>query len=171
MPEEKLKLLQNKAKQVKLIALDIDGTLTDGTIWMSGEGEIIKAFNAKDGLGLRKAEESGIKIFLITARKAADAVKKRMEDLKIPAERLFESVKDKVLVANQITKQENTELQQISFMGDDEQDLPLLKVCGFSAAPKDAVKKVLQSVDYISGLEGGRGAVREVIDFILESKV
>lgn len=162
--------LISKAKLIKVIALDIDGTLTDGSIFMGANGEELKVFNVKDGHGLRKAEIHGIKIYLITAREANQAVFHRMEDLKIPRERVFHRVKSKVEAADVILDREKLLLQNMAFMGDDEPDLPLLKKVGFSGVPSNAYKTLIPEADFVSRFKGGKGAVREFIDLIIESK-
>ncbi|MDX1919995.1 MAG: hypothetical protein SFU25_04580 [Candidatus Caenarcaniphilales bacterium] len=162
--------LSEKAKHIKIIALDIDGTLTEGSIFMGPNGEELKVFNVKDGHGLRKAEIHGIKIYLITAREANQAIFQRMEDLKIPRERVFHRVKSKTEAADVILEREKLLLANMAFMGDDEPDLSLLKRVGLSGAPIDACKTLIPEVDFVSRFAGGKGAVREFIDLIIEGK-
>lgn len=164
------KELIDKAKQIKIIAFDIDGTLTDGSIYMGVSGEELKVFNVKDGYALRKAEDIGLKVFFITGRVAYPPLIKRVEDLRFPADRLFDKVKDKVEVAESIVKKANLTLSNFAFMGDDILDLNLLKQSGLSGAPFDAVQVVKDNVDLVSQFNAGRGAAREFIDLILLNK-
>ncbi|MDJ0626243.1 MAG: HAD hydrolase family protein [Candidatus Caenarcaniphilales bacterium] len=157
----------SKLEGIKIIAFDIDGTLTDGSICMGPSGEALKIFNVKDGYAMRKAEDSGYKIYFITGRAACEPVTERVKDLRLPKERLFDKVKDKLEVAKSITIEEGISLNEIAYMGDDIPDLELLQSVGFSGVPSDAISSVKDSVDFISQHNAGRGAAREFIDLIL----
>lgn len=156
-----------KISKVKLLALDVDGVLTDGSINMGVEGELFKAFNAKDGLGISCALRNGIHIAIITGRKSS-IIHNRAEELGIKL--LCEGVKDKYSELIRVTKELKLEKEQVAYMGDDLNDLAAFRAAGVKFAPADAVDEVCTAADYISLKDGGHGAVREVIDKILGSQ-
>ncbi len=153
--------------EIKVIAFDIDGTLTDGTIYIGPEGEALKVFHVKDGYGIKAAQKAGLEVFFITGRPAHAPTLARMKDLNIDLKYLKHSVPDKVVCAKQIMDELGCELHNLAFMGDDIPDLELLEQVGFSGAPKDAHPKVLGKVKFVSQHNGGQGAAREFIDKIL----
>ena len=161
------KELKEKLFKIKMLILDVDGVLTDGSIVYSASGEEIKTFNVHDGYGIEILKQHGIPVGIITGRTSA-IVERRALDLKI--EDLVQGTIDKVPVAENFAKKYNITLEEIVFIGDDLFDIPLLQKVGFSAAPKNARKEVKRIVDYVTKKEGGKGAVREVIDMILEAK-
>ena len=160
--------LQQKAKKIKLVALDMDGTLTDGSINIGGEGELFKRFNAKDGLGITAARRHGLRVAVITGRKGA-IVQRRAEELGI-AEDVMTGISAKKKVLQALAEKYNVSLEEIAFIGDDLNDLPALKIAGLSAAPADATEDVKQRVEYITPHKGGRGAVRDLLELILKAR-
>ncbi|MGA1840437.1 MAG: KdsC family phosphatase [bacterium] len=159
--------LKEKASRIKLILLDVDGTLTDGQLILGPAGEIYKSFNVKDGLGIHLAQKEGIEIGLISGRWSR-IVEDRAKELEIL--HVWQCVKDKCALFKEILNQFDLNAEEVAFMGDDLNDLPLLKHVGFSAATGDAVYEVQDSVDYIAQRDGGKGAVREFIDFIRSTR-
>jgi 3-deoxy-D-manno-octulosonate 8-phosphate phosphatase (KDO 8-P phosphatase) len=156
-----------RAKSLKLFLLDVDGVLTDGTITYTHEGNEIKSFHTRDGLGIRLLMESGVEVGLITARES-EAVNRRVQDLGIKY--VFQKAKNKLEIFEQLLKELNLQASEVGYMGDDWLDLPLLVRVGFAATVADAVPEVLQIAHYVTKRKGGRGAVREVCDLILEAK-
>ena len=156
-----------KAKALKLFLLDVDGVLTDGTITYTHEGNEIKSFHTRDGLGIRLLMESGVEVGLITARES-EAVNRRVEDLGIKY--VFQKAKNKLEIFEQLLEELELQPSEVGYMGDDWLDLPLLVRVGFGATVEDAVTEVLQVAHYVTKRKGGRGAVREVCDLILEAK-
>lgn len=154
-------------KKIKVLALDVDGVLTDGSLTMSEQGEVIKCFYVKDGLGLSVAQRQGLRVVLVTGR-ASSILHKRAEELKLTA--LYENVKDKAAALRQVAQELNVALAEIAFVGDDLIDLPALNLAGVSFAPQDAAEEVCHRVDYVLTKAGGRGAVREVIEIILKAQ-
>jgi 3-deoxy-D-manno-octulosonate 8-phosphate phosphatase (KDO 8-P phosphatase) len=154
-------------EKLKLIAIDVDGTLTDGTIYILENGEEIKGFNVKDGTGIVLAKLAGFIIVIISGKKSK-VVKKRVEELKI--DDYYEGVRDKKRVLEDVLKKYSLEWENCCFIGDDIGDLEVIKLSGFSASPKDAHPSIKSNVDFVSNFEGGKGAVREIIDFILKSQ-
>ena len=156
-----------KAKDLKLFLLDVDGVLTDGTITYTHEGNEIKSFHTRDGMGIRLLMESGVEVGLITARES-EAVNRRVQDLGIKY--VFQKAKNKLEIFQNLLKELELQPSQVSYMGDDWLDLPLLIRVGFAATVADAASEVLQVAHYVTKRKGGKGAVREVCDLILEAK-
>src|SRR5210317_2012603 len=156
-----------KAKGLKLFLLDVDGVLTDGTITYTHEGNEIKSFHTRDGLGIRLLMESGVEVGLITARES-EAVNRRVQDLGLKY--VFQKAKNKLEIFENLLGELNLQPSEVGYMGDDWLDLPLLVRVGFAATVADAVPEVLQIAHYVTKRKGGRGAVREVCDLILEAK-
>ncbi len=157
----------SKAKKVKLLLLDVDGVLTDGTVFYTPEAGEIKGFNTQDGFGLRILQEAGINVGLITAR-SSEAVNRRAKDLQLS--HLYTGCSDKVTAYAEILAQTGLQAEQTAYMGDDWLDLPVLVKVGCAFAPANAAVEVLHRVDYVTERCGGQGAVREVCELILESK-
>jgi len=149
---------------VKVIFLDVDGVLTDGTITYDVYGREVKSFNVKDGYGIVRALKRGIPVVVISGRYSS-FVEKRCRELGI--EEVYQGVEDKLTLAEKVLKKKGLSFEDAAFMGDDLQDLPLLEAVGFSGAPKDAVPEVKLVVDFVSRNPGGKGAVREFIDWVI----
>ena len=159
--------MQDKLSKIKLLALDVDGVLTDGTINISDNGELFKGFNAKDGLGISCALRSGLKVAIITGRKS-EIIHKRSAELGITL--LCEGVKDKYVELIKLTKELALTKEEVAYMGDDLNDLPAFRAAGFSFAPQDAVTEVVNNADCVVQKDGGRGAVRVAIEMILKAQ-
>lgn len=156
-----------KAEPVKLLLLDVDGVLTDGTLLFTDHGTEFKGFNSKDGFGIRLLQEAGVQVGIITARQS-DAVAKRAENLKLS--HVYQGSGNKIEVFEKILRENELTARQVAYMGDDWLDFKLLRAAGFAAAPADAVREVRNIVDYVTTVPGGRGAVREVCELIVEAK-
>jgi 3-deoxy-D-manno-octulosonate 8-phosphate phosphatase (KDO 8-P phosphatase) len=158
---------QAKAAKLKLMAFDVDGVLTDGTLFFTAQGDEIKAFSSLDGHGLKMLAEAGIEVAIITGR-SSRMVELRAANLGIA--HLFQGVDDKRAVMRLLREQLGVSAEQSGYMGDDVVDLPILRDCGFSASVADGHAFVHQHVDYVAKNGGGRGAVRELCDFILTAQ-
>jgi 3-deoxy-D-manno-octulosonate 8-phosphate phosphatase (KDO 8-P phosphatase) len=156
-----------KAAGVRLLLLDVDGVLTDGTIVYTHSGTEMKSFNTKDGFGIRILQESGVAVGVITAR-SSEAVRRRAEDLKLA--HVHQGIRNKIEVFEEILAKEKLTPAQVAYMGDDWLDLPLLIRVGFAAAPADAVAEVREAAHYVTTLPGGRGAVREVCMLLIAAQ-
>lgn len=141
--------------------MDVDGTLTDGKIYMSADGELMKAFNIKDGYAIAHLEDKQIVPVIITGR-SSEILVRRCRELGIVE--LYQGIEDKTAKLLSICKKFQVEASNVAYIGDDLNDLECMKICGYSAAPADAAKEVLASVDYICKHRGGEGAVREFIE-------
>lgn len=149
---------------IKLIALDVDGVLTDGKLLIGSNGVEYKSFHVKDGMGISLARYFGIKIAIITGRKS-DSVKIRLKELNVDF--VYEGVTNKEEALNEIITSLKIGPQNVFYMGDDINDLPIIDIVGFSAAPYDAIELVKKSVNFVCNSSGGNGAVREVIEHVL----
>ena len=155
-----------KLAKIKLLLLDVDGVLTDGRIIYDSQGNELKAFDVKDGHGLKMIQRSGIQVGIITGR-SSEVVRRRAAELGI--EILYQGALRKLEPYREILNQYGLSDEQIAYVGDDIVDLPILRRVGFSATVADAIPDVLPLVDYVTTRPGGRGAVREVCDLLLRA--
>lgn len=159
--------LIEKAKKIKILAFDVDGVMTDGSVTYDENGVEYKTFNVKDGHGLVRMGKSGFVTAIITARNNG-TVKHRAENLNITE--VYQGQKYKLPALEEIIAKYNLSLENVSYMGDDLPDLCILEKVGLACCPADAVDEVLAECDFVSSKNGGRGAVRELCDFILEAQ-
>jgi len=156
-----------KIKLIRLLALDVDGVMTDGRIIMDHVGREIKNFDVRDGHGIKVLMRYGIEVVLVTGRRS-DVVEHRARDLSIGE--VHQGVTNKLEICNTILRDRSFNYEHMAFVGDDIVDIPLLKRVGFAVAVADAVEDVRKCVDYVTARKGGRGAVREVCEIILKAK-
>lgn len=159
--------VQERLKRIRLLLLDVDGVLTNGAIIYNDDGQEVKSFHARDGLGLRMLMNAGIQIGIITGRRAP-ALIHRCNNLGIDL--IFDNVEDKSAALTAITEKLGMDAAEIAFIGDDLPDLPILKRVGLSAAVADACREVKASAHIVTLTQGGRGAVRELSEAILKAK-
>ena len=152
--------------KIKLLVLDVDGVLSDGSIFMSASGDEIKAFNVKDGSGMKYWMRCGGKIAWITGRECK-LVENRAAELGIDI--LRQGCKVKLPAYQEVLAELGVSPEETAVVGDDLPDIPMLMRCGFSAAPSDAVEEVRTRADYVCTAAGGRGCVREVVELILKN--
>lgn len=151
-------------EELRLIVLDVDGVLTDGTVLLGAGDEELKAFHTRDGAGLAMWREAGLSTTFLTGR-GGEAVRRRARELRI--EHIWERAADKRIAYQEVLNHFGVEPHQTVVMGDDLLDLPILKLAGFSAAPADAARDVRDRVDFVAPSAGGRGAVRDLVEHIL----
>lgn len=156
-----------KAAGLLLMGFDVDGVLTDGTLYFSSQGDEIKAFSSLDGHGLKMLQHAGIEVAIISGR-SSRALQLRAENLGI--RELHMGVEDKRGLISALAATRGISLARVGYMGDDVVDLPILRACGFSATVADGHDEVKSRVDYVARLGGGRGAVREVCEFVLRAQ-
>lgn len=154
-------------KNIKLIALDVDGTLTDGKIYYDNVGNEIKAFNAKDGMAIAQAGKNGIEIAVITGRKST-IVERRSKELGI--KHIYQGIHSKVDALNMILDRTNIRYDQVMYIGDDINDIKIMSKVKYAACPNDAVQEVKAICNIISNKTGGNGAVREIIESVLKEQ-
>lgn len=159
--------LEDQAKKIRLVVLDVDGVLTDGQIITSSQGELCKHFNVKDGLGIKMLMTAGIDVVIITGRRSA-IVGARLRELGVKDVLQGQTYKKDAFLS--ILKARRLEASECACMGDDVPDLPILRLCGLACAPADAVDEVVREADFVSKRDGGRGAVREMAELILRSQ-
>ena len=143
---------------------DVDGVLTDGTLWYGPAGEALKAFSAHDGHGIKLLAASGVRVALLSGRRSK-AVAVRARELGI--REVFQGADNKLLVFSKLIKKLRLAAEATGFMGDELVDLPVLERCGFACAPREAPAAVRSRVHYVAEAPAGRGAVRELCDLVL----
>ncbi len=156
--------LEQYAQKIKLVAFDVDGVLTDGSLTFDENGVEYKTFNAKDGQGIVMINKTGFITAIITARQNG-TVRHRFNNLGMT--KLFEGQKNKLAALDELCEEFNVTYEEIAYMGDDLPDICVLEKVGLGSCPADAVTEVLNCAKFISTKNGGRGAVRELCDFIL----
>lgn len=152
---------------IKLLFLDVDGTLTDGGIYYDSRGNETKKFNVKDGAAFALAHAAGLKLIIVTGRES-ECVRRRMEELH--ADLLVQNVKDKSAWVRRYLAQNAIDGGEVGYIGDDLNDLNAMRQCGFVACPSGACEMVRSIADYISPYTGGNGAVRDCIEYILKQQ-
>ncbi len=155
-----------KAKKIKLLILDVDGVMTDGSIILDNEGNELKRFHVRDGHGIKMLSKAGIKTGIITGRRSK-VVEVRAKELGI--EDVHQKIFQKSKVFEQMMEKYDLKEENVAFMGDDVVDQELLKRAGLSAAPADAEEEAKKLADIVMSRNGGRGAVREFTNLILKS--
>ena len=158
-----------RARQIRLVIFDIDGVLTDGSLFYDNQGQEYKAFNSKDGHGIRMLLESEIQIALITGRNS-DLVLHRARNLQIPQENIWLGYRDKRPAFADLLTKTNLNPQQIAYVGDDVVDLPVMHQVGLAIAVNDAHEYVKQHAHWVTTALGGRGAAREVCELLLHAQ-
>ena len=154
-------------RQIRLFATDVDGVLTDAGMYYAESGDEWKKFNTRDGMGIKLLQRAGI-ITAIVTQERTKLVARRAEKLAIPE--VHQGVMDKLSLIREMAARHALTLEQVAYIGDDINDLETLNAVGFSAAPADGMPQVMAAVDYVCLKKGGEGAVREVIEMILEAQ-
>ena len=152
-------------KDIKILVLDVDGTLTDGKIYIDDKDNSFKAFNVKDGFALVNWLKLGGEVAILTGKKS-NIVEKRAKELGIKY--IIQGSKNKKQDLKNLLKELNITFENVAYMGDDLNDLGVMKSVGFSACPKDSVQEVLEITNFISSKNGGDGAVREFLEHIMK---
>jgi len=170
MPSRVPAEVRERLEPVRLLVLDVDGVLTDGTLIYSADGEDRKSFSVRDGLGIRLLLQAGVQVAVITGR-TSEAVRMRCQELGIRDELIVLGSRDKGADLDRIESLlEIRDSGEIAAMGDDLPDLPMLARAGFAACPSDAAPEVVAACDLVCGAEGGRGAVRELAELLLKAQ-
>ncbi|MGL6119103.1 MAG: KdsC family phosphatase [Fusobacteriaceae bacterium] len=152
---------------IKLIALDVDGTLTDGKLYIGNSGECLKGFNVKDGLAIVGAIQNGIEVAIITG-KESEIVALRCEELGI--KEVHQKIGNKIEKLKELSEKYNLEPNEIAYMGDDLNDYSAIRFAGHTGMPADGAHELSEMVDFISTKKGGEGAVREFIEAIMRKQ-
>jgi 3-deoxy-D-manno-octulosonate 8-phosphate phosphatase (KDO 8-P phosphatase) len=162
---KKIKLID--FSKINFVLMDLDGVMTDGKIIYSSSGEQIKVFSVYDGYGIERGHKLGLKFGVISGR-SSEANVHRINKLKI--DEFYQDCNDKVRAYEEIKTKYELEQNNFCYIGDEMFDIPLLREVAFSCAPANAIDEVKEEADYVTQKEGGKGAVREVIDLILKKK-
>jgi len=157
---------QSNLSNLKLLVLDVDGVLTDGTLIINGDGTESKCFNTLDGHGIRMWRRAGLKVAFLSGRLSTPTAK-RAEQLEV--DHCVQDAHHKLPAIKELLEQLDIDPAQVAFIGDDLPDLPVIKYVGFGVAVANAVDQVKQAADYVTNRSGGKGAVREVIEYILKN--
>lgn len=161
------KRLIARAHRIRLAIFDVDGVLTDGTVYMSERGEEMKAFNILDGLGLKMLSASGVVTALLSGRKSKMVALRAKE---VGISHLLQGAGDKLETYRRLLRKLGMAEEETSFMGDDLPDLPVLRRCGLAFSVPDAPEIVRSHVHYVTSTPGGRGAAREACEFLMRAR-
>ena len=158
-------MIAEKAKKIKLLLTDCDGVLTDGGVYYGDTGEVLKKFNIRDGMGVERLwKEAGIETGIVTGERSP-SVQKRAEKLRI--QELHLGVKDKLGLLHALLKRRGLEPGHVAYIGDDVNDLAVMRACGLSACPADALEAVVNMADYVCSRRGGEGCFREFAELLI----
>ena len=152
---------------IKLLVLDVDGIMTDGGLYYTESGEILKKFNVKDGLGIKRLINHGVAVAIISAN-SSEATLHRAERLNV--EHVFINVKDKLKVLKELCDRLKIPLSHVASMGDDLSDLPVMQAVGYPMTVADAMPENIAHARFVTSKGGGQGAVREVSDYIITAQ-
>lgn len=159
--------LEQRAKNIKLLICDVDGVLTDGRLFYSANGEMLKAFHVHDGLGLKLLQKAGVEVAIITSRHSK-MVEIRMQQLGI--EHVYQDQKIKTQALDELLTKLKLEASQAAYVGDDLPDLACMQQVGLSIAVKNAAPTVKQQAHWTTSTSGGSGAVREIAEMLLQAQ-
>ena len=159
--------IKARAARVRLAVFDVDGVLTDGRLYYGAGGEELKVFHVHDGFGMKRLQQAGITLAIISGRDSA-AVTRRMQDLGI--EHVFQGDEHKLPIFERLLQKLGLNAEQVACVGDDLPDLPLLQCAGFAVAVANAQSPIKEAAHYVTVSRGGRGAAREVCDLILATQ-
>ncbi|MBX7053575.1 MAG: HAD hydrolase family protein [Pyrinomonadaceae bacterium] len=160
--------IEERARRVKLLIMDCDGVLTDGRLYFTADGEAMKVFHARDGQGIASWHKAGFRSGIISGRGAAEIIGRRAEELGMAYVRT--SSRDKVADLTEIIADAGVTLGEVAYIGDDVGDVEVLKIVGLPVAVADAAIEAINAAVFVTSLNGGHGAVRQVTDLLLDSK-
>lgn len=156
--------LRKRLAEVRLLVFDVDGVLTEGRIIYTDQGAEAKAFDVKDGLGIRVASDAGLGVALMTGR-TSQVIQRRGRDLRITD--VLQRVGDKAAALRRLAAEKEIPLERVAFMGDDLNDREAMRAAGVAIAPADAVLEIRKEADLVTDARGGKGAAREAVEAIL----
>ena len=159
--------IYTQAKEIRCLICDVDGVLTEGQVYLDNDEGELKAFNIKDGLGIKLMAKHGITVAIITGRKS-QIVSRRMQELSV--EHVYQGQVDKLAAFDDLLAKLSLEPDQVAYVGDDLPDLPLMRRCAIGFAPADASRFVTEKADYLLKTSGGQGAVREIAELLLQAQ-
>jgi 3-deoxy-D-manno-octulosonate 8-phosphate phosphatase (KDO 8-P phosphatase) len=156
-----------RAMRVRMVVMDVDGTLTDGAMYYGVDGEALKRFSTRDGMGVTLLHKAGLRTAIITSEQT-DIVVRRAEKLRI--DEVLLGIHDKTAALHDLSRRTSVPLDHIAYIGDDVNDLHVMRLCGLSACPNDAVAAIRDVAHYRCMANGGHGAVREFVELILTAQ-
>lgn len=159
--------IKNKIKKINLLLTDVDGVLTDGGMYYSSQGDIMKKFFVRDGMGVTLLRKHGIDTIIVTKEKNP-IITQWYKKMKV--KKLYDGILDKGRILDEICKKFNVKPEQVCYIGDDINDLALLNKVGFSAVPNDGIDDAKKICDYVCATNGGRGVLREIADMIIQAQ-
>lgn len=159
--------LLDRLSSLKVLSLDVDGVLTDGGLYYADDGSQMRKFNVKDGMGMKRAGQAGVEVCIITASKTP-SIHHRGEALGLKY--VFVGREDKLTALQSVCDDLGVTMDQVAHVGDDLNDIPVLKAVGLALTVNDAIEEVLAIADYVTSKNGGDGAVRELTDLIVKAK-
>lgn len=157
----------NHTKKIKLVITDVDGVLTDGGMYYSAKGDVMKKFHVRDGMGVTLLRKNNIPTIIVT-KEQTPMVRQWAKKMKI--KKLYDGVKEKEKILPLICNQFNVKRNELAYLGDDINDVELLKIVGFSAVPRDAMPIAKNNSNYVCKKKGGEGVLREIAEIILSAK-
>lgn len=155
---------KKRLKKIKLVLTDVDGVLTDGGMYYSKDGEFLKKFNTRDAMGMELLLDFDIKTIMLT-RENSSVVKARAKKIKVSE--LYSGILDKKQFLKKVLKKYNVKTNQVAYIGDDVNDLEIMKIVGFSCSPNNAIKSVQKISNFVCKVNGGDGAFREFAELII----
>ena len=159
--------IQKTAAAIRLLILDVDGTLTDGRLYYGPRGEALKVFHVRDGLGIKQLGQAGIHVAVISGRSSKMTAVRCRE---LGVEHVVQGTEDKVVAFEKLRKKLKVDVSESACVGDDRPDVPLMKVVKLAFAVADAHEDALSAAHVVTSLPGGQGAVREVCDYLLDAR-
>jgi len=156
-----------RASRVRLLILDVDGVLTDGSLYFGPKDELFKVFHVRDGHGIKMAQRAGVEVAFLSGRRSDPAFSRAKE---LGVTRFFEGLRDKVTVLEELCRTLSLAPEEVAAVGDELVDLPLFHRVGLAVAVADAVPEVRAAAHWVTENPGGRGAVREVTDLLVKAK-
>jgi 3-deoxy-D-manno-octulosonate 8-phosphate phosphatase (KDO 8-P phosphatase) len=160
-------MTRKSAAAIRLLVLDVDGTMTDGRLYFGPRGEAFKVFHVRDGQGIKRLDAAGVRVAVISGR-TSKMVSVRCRELGV--EHVIQGAEDKVAEFEKLRKRLKIEASESACVGDDAVDVPLMKVVKLAFAVADAHREALRAAHVVTSLPGGQGAVREVCDYLLEAR-
>jgi 3-deoxy-D-manno-octulosonate 8-phosphate phosphatase (KDO 8-P phosphatase) len=160
-------MTRKAAAAIRLLVLDVDGTMTDGRLYFGPRGEAFKVFHVRDGQGIKRLDAAGVQVAVISGR-TSKMVSVRCRELGV--EHVIQGAEDKVRAFEKLRKRLEIEASESACVGDDAVDVPLMKVVKLAFAVADAHRDALRAADVVTSLPGGQGAVREVCDYLLDAR-
>ena len=159
--------MENILKGIKAFVFDVDGVLTDGSIFANLDGELLRTFDSKDGFALRMAYMHGYRLGVISGGRS-ESIRKRVQQCGMKAEDVYLGSRDKIEDFEDFCRKHDLGPEEVMYFGDDLPDIPVMTVCGCGVAPSDAVDDVLEAADHVSTKPGGKGCVRETIEMVMK---